>query len=61
VNAHHRIEGAKDEPFLNRSFIVVTENRDGLKNGSSTEPPMVRGCAVLKDVPGWQHSKPIPA
>jgi hypothetical protein len=45
----------KHEPFLNRSFIVVTENRDGLKN-ESTEPPIVRGCAALKDVPGSNSS-----
>jgi hypothetical protein len=61
VNGYQRIDGAKHEPFLNRSFIVVTESRDGLKNESSTEPPIVRGYAVLKDVPGWQLSNPIPA
>jgi hypothetical protein len=56
VNVYQRIGGAKRQSFLNRSFIVVTENRDGLKDESSTEPPIVRGCAVLKDVPGSNSS-----
>jgi hypothetical protein len=44
------------ELLLNRLFVVVTENRDGLKNKWSSPRASIfsadgRGCAVVKDVP----------
>jgi hypothetical protein len=56
IPAPRQIDGAKHELLLNRLFVVVTKNRDGLKNKwSSPGLPVFsaggRGCAVVKDVP----------
>jgi hypothetical protein len=59
IPAPRQIHGAKHEPFLNRPFVVVTENRDNLKNKSFAEPPTFSADVVA--VPslrmyGWRRS-----
>src|SRR5215813_128942 len=56
IPAPRQIDGAKHELLLNHLCVVVTENRDGLKNKWSSRGPPVfsadgRGCAVVKDAP----------